>query len=411
MKLLLRTTLFILLFIIFQQCDFFFPEEVDPNLLLDGPVDGLTNVQKATFAEGDEAFGQNFSASTGLGPVFNHIACIACHAGDGKGHPFSNLTRFGKGNSDNSEEFDYMIEYGGPQLQNRAIPGYESEVLPGDATGVSERSALIVVGVGFLEAVSDDTLLALADPDDDDGDGISGRVNYVNPPDFFVPKSHHISDPYGKYIGRFGRKAKAIDLLHQTSGAYIDDMGITTDFFTEDLYNPLEGQFTGDNVPDPEVGSDVVANVVFYLRTLKPPKPRNQDDPDVMAGDSLFNVIGCAGCHLPTLTTGFSSVSVLSETEFHPYTDLLLHDMGEELADYYPEGGATGTEWRTTPLWGLGLIQDNLGGIPYYLHDGRTSDLTEVIRLHQGEALQSSDNFDNLSGNEKEQVLKFLESL
>ena len=389
-------------------CEPFFPEETDGDLLLDGPIEELSLAQKATFAAGDEAFGEVFTKESGLGPVFNMPSCASCHAGDGKGHPATNLTRFGRDTG--GGHFDYMESQGGPQLQDRSIPGYPAETLPTGTTGVSVRSAPIVAGIGFLEAVPDSALLALADPDDADGDGISGRPNYVSAPDFFIPKPHH--KPIGaNYIGRFGRKATTIDLLHQTAVAYIDDMGITSDFFSSDLHNPLAGQFSGDGVADPEVGSATVANVVFYLRTLKVPAPRDEDDSDVQAGRGLFSEIGCAGCHVPQLTTGESDIDVLANKTFSPYTDLLLHDMGDELADHYPEGEATGREWRTTPLWGLGLIQDTIGGIPFYLHDGRTSDLKEVIRLHGGEAANSRGAFMALSGDEQSQIIKFLESL
>ncbi|HIC73912.1 MAG TPA: thiol oxidoreductase [Candidatus Marinimicrobia bacterium] len=398
----------IFLVLFFSGCGRFFPEETEADLILDGPIVGLTLAQKATFAAGDEAFGDIFSPKMGLGPVFNMPSCASCHVGDGKGHPATNLTRFGRRLGDGS--FDYMEDYGGPQLQDRSIPGYPAEVLPSAATGVSVRSAPIVAGIGFLEAVPDSTLLSLADPDDSDGDGISGRVNYVTPPEFFSPKPHHL--PNGmKFLGRFGRKATTIDLLHQTAGAYIDDMGITSDFFTTDLHNPAAGQFSGDGVADPEVGSATVSNVVFYLRTLKPPAPRHEDDSDVLAGKALFSEIGCVDCHIVELRTGDSDIEVLSNKKFYPYTDMLLHDMGDELADNYPEGSATGSEWRTTPLWGLGLIKETLGGVPYYLHDGRNSDLREVIRLHGGEGAHSRANFQELDEEAQVQIIRFLESL
>ena len=403
-----KTLRITVLFLFLQACNPFFPEEIDPDLLLDGPLEGLTHAQNASFAEGDEAFGKIFSPKTGLGPIFNMHSCSGCHSADGKGHPATNLVRFGKDLGGGA--FDYMIEKGGPQLQDRAVPGYPAEVLPDDATGISERSALIVAGVGFLESVPDSVLLNLADPSDTDGDGISGRVNYVHPPDFFKPQPHHIPRE-GKYIGRFGRKAIAIDLLQQTVQAYLNDMGITSDFLPEDIFNPLAGGFSGDNVADPEVGSAAVRNVVFYLRTLKFPVPRNTDDPGVVAGKQLFLDTGCAACHLPALRTGQSEIAELSEKEFYPFSDLLLHDMGEELADHFPEGDATGTEWRTTPLWGLGLIKDNLGGVPYYLHDGRTSELRVVIQSHGGEGSQSRDNFNRLTPDEQDQLIQFLESL
>tara|TARA_B100000029_G_scaffold189877_1_gene187735 strand:- start:12637 stop:13857 length:1221 start_codon:yes stop_codon:yes gene_type:complete len=389
-------------------CEPFFPDEIDPVFLLDGHVEGLSIFQKSTFVAGDEAFGEVFTKNSGLGPIFNMSSCISCHAGDGKGHPSTNLTRFGK---DEDGQFNYMKNQGGPQLQNRSIPGYPAEILPSNITGLSVRSAPIVAGIGFLEAVPDSTLISLSDPNDEDGDGISGRPNYVLPPNFFAPSPQHVSKQNKYYIGRFGRKATTINLLHQTAVAYIEDMGITSNFFMSDLHNPLAGQFSGDGVADPEVSSATISNVVFYLKTLKPPVPRNEEDPDFIAGKVAFNDIGCNSCHIPQLMTGESDIEALSQKIFYPYTDLLLHDMGSELADNYPEGEANGSEWRTTPLWGLGLIKDTIGGIPYYLHDGRTSDLREVIRFHGGEADASRKNFMNLSEESQSQIIKFLESL
>ena len=154
------------------------------------------------------------------------------------------------------------------------------------------------------------------------------------------------------------------------------------------------------------------------MRTLKTPTRRNENDPDVLAGKQLFAQIGCVGCHKPDLTTAKSEIEVLSEKVFHPYTDLLLHDMGPALAkttDWYPEipeGNAQGSEWRTPPLWGLGLAKESQGGIAYYLHDGRATDLREVIGLHiGGEATGPASKFFSLSEGEKEQLIKFLNSL
>ena len=390
-------------------CEPFFPDEIDSTFLLDGPIEELSIPQKSTFVAGDEAFGEVFTKNSGLGPIFNMSSCSSCHTGDGKGHPSTNLTRFGKEEVDG--QFNYMKDQGGPQLQDRSIPGYPAETLPPNVTGLSVRSAPIVAGIGFLEAVPDSTLISLSDPNDEDGDGISGRPNYVLPPNFFVPSSQHISKENKYYIGRFGRKATTINLLHQTAVAYIEDMGITSHFFMLDLHNPLAGQFSGDDVADPEVSSATIANVTFYLKTLKPPIPRNQKDPDVKAGKAIFNEIGCNNCHIPQLMTGESDVEALNHKSFRPYTDLLLHDMGSELADNYPEGEANGREWRTTPLWGLGLIKDTIGGIPYYLHDGRTSDLKEVILLHGGEGDSSRRNFINLNQEAQFQIIKFLEAL
>ena len=370
-------------------CADLFTEAPADNEIFDGPIDGLTAVQLKGFADGDEAFGQTFNVETGLGPVFNQTACISCHPDDGRGHPSTNLTRFGKTLPDGS--FDYMVEFGGPQLQDRSIPGYPAETLPGDATGISVRGGPIAVGLGLIEAISDQTILANEAPDPDDP-GITGRANFVDVPDYLeFGADKEVRE--GKYLGRFGRKATAVTLLHQTVNAYKNDMGISTDFDPVDIFNPTIGSTIGDNVVDPELSAETVQNVVIYLKTLRPPARRNESDPEVIQGEQLFSTIGCASCHIQEMQSGPSLIEPLNFKTVKLYSDLLLHDLGPDLADNFPEGDATGTEWRTTPLWGLGIVENVLGGTPFYLHDGRTSDLTEVIQLHQGEAQGSNDRF------------------
>ncbi len=370
---------------------------------------------------GDEAFNRVMSPEDGAGPLFIASSCATCHPGDGRGHPVFNLTRFGRMEAG---VFNPMKSHGGPQIQNRAVPGYPPETVPESATGVTRLTPPAVTGLGYLEAVDDATLLALADPDDADGDGISGRVQRIDSSDFIaeiVSIEALVADDAGgrtrflpedgKFIGRFGKKGLTINLLHQTVQAYIQDMGLTTDLVPQDLFNVQVGGFSTDDVPDPEITSNVVNNVVFYLKTLRPPERRNADDPDVLAGEQLFAEIQCAACHVPTLRTGRSEIRQLDQAEFHPYTDLLLHDMGPALDDGYTEGIASTSEWRTPPLWGIGLAQDFQGGIPYYLHDGRATTLRQAIQYHGGEAAQSREAFDRLSEAEQERLLRFLKSL
>jgi CxxC motif-containing protein (DUF1111 family) len=171
------------------------------------------------------------------------------------------------------------------------------------------------------------------------------------------------------------------------------------------------GTFASDDVADPEVGSSTVSAVVFYLKTLRPPPRRNAGDPDVLAGEALFGTIGCAGCHHPVLRTGAASIGPLHQVEFHPYTDLLLHDMGAELDDGYTEGVALTSEWRTAPLWGVGLAAASQGGRMHLLHDGRAAGFREAIELHGGEAAASRARFRALDAGEQEQLFRFLESL
>ncbi|MEO9965042.1 MAG: di-heme oxidoredictase family protein [Reichenbachiella sp.] len=393
--------------LIFQSCDEIMPKAPAENEVLDGPIDGLSAAQTRTFIAGDEAFAEVFTPDTGLGPYFVISSCIACHPGDGKGHPSSALVRFGRFDGGN---FDHMLGMGGPQLQNRAIPGFEPESIPVSATGITTFLAPAVTGLGLLEAVSDSDLLANADPDDADGDGISGVPNYITPPEFFTPGSYHTANN-GRYIGRFGKKAGAIDLLMQTVGAYKQDMGITSEFDSEDPINYNEADIPISQVDDPEVSTATVNQVVFYLSTLKPPVRRNQNDNQVQQGEMLFEQIGCTSCHLPTLRTGDHAVEALANKVFHPYTDLLMHDMGPGLDDGYTEGTATTSEWKTPALWGLGLSPDAQGGNYFLLHDGRAGSIEEAIILHGGEAEQAATQFSVLSNQDKEFVIKFLESL
>lgn len=395
------------IFMFWFGCDSLLPTAPEEEEVLAEPIPDLTPSQLKDHLIGDEEFARIFGKDDGLGPIFVSNACESCHIGDGKGHPLTTLTRFGKYRG---ITWDPMIEQGGPQLQHRAIDGYSPESIPAEATGVTRLMPPAITGLGYLEAVPDEIILELADPFDADGDGISGEPNWISPPDYFSPKDHHVSNN-GKYIGRFGKKAGAIDLLNQVVNAYLEDMGITSDFSVAENFNVQTGSFTGDNVEDPEVSASVVRNVVFYVKTLKIPPRRNQDDVDVLAGEQIFKQINCVGCHVQTLITTTSDVAALSEQAFQPYTDLLMHDMGTELDDGYTEGSAQTFEWRTAPLWGIGLAADSQGGSAFYLHDGRARTLEQAIQLHGGEASNSRSAFNSLSDSEKQQLIAFLESL
>ena len=400
-------------------CDLLTPGVPPEGQVLDGTIDGMTLSQVRQHLAGDEDFGRRFTVADGLGPIFVATSCEQCHVGDGKGHPVFNLLRFGRADG---SAFDPMIAFGGPQLQHRSIPGYPAEEIPIAATGVSVFTAPAVTGLGFLDAVEDATLIALADPGDGDGDGISGRLQLHEPTDFIEAvlglERRGSPDPDakgnrvgGRYIGRFGKKALTVNLLHQTVGAYHEDMGITSDLIPEDLFNPKAGSRASDDAPDPEVSSATVANVVFYLKTLRVPSRRDEGDPEVLAGERLFSDIGCGGCHIPTLRTGASEIEVLDRVEFHPYTDLLLHDMGPGLDDGYTEGRALTAEWRTPPLWGVGIQQNFQGGQAFLLHDGRARSLQEAIELHGGEGAGSRDAFGGLSIDDQARLIRFLRSL
>ncbi|MCF6297415.1 MAG: c-type cytochrome [Flavobacteriaceae bacterium] len=371
------------------------PEEYE---LLDGPIEGLSIDEQIQFLKGDEFFNDDiFTVERGLGPIFNANVCASCHAGDGKGHPFVGFTRFGQPDIFGNQ----FLTFGGPQLQNKAIPGYLPEQLPAGAT-FTKLIAPAVTGLGFLDAVSDADLIALSDPNDTDGDGISGKLHWKNIPDYVQLRPNSITQN-GMYITRFGKKGAAYDLLQQTAEAYNQDIGITSLFEPIDTYSSLKFS--------PEVDAQTVHDVVFYLKTLKAPLRRDENDVGVLAGEQIFTQINCASCHISTLQTGYSPIEVLSFKTFFPYTDLLLHDMGTELDDGYTEGKALTSEWKTPALWGLGLSENSQGGSYFLLHDGRATSIEEAILLHGGEAEQSRNSYQQLSETEKQQLIKFLESL
>lgn len=381
-------------------CETLLTEPVADGEAFDQPLAGLTRAQQLAFSRGDEAFEKVFSAKEGLGPLFNQPSCESCHAGDGKGHPRTSLTRFGR---NLGSSFDPLLEYGGPQLQERSIPGIAPETLPAHANAISVRTGPMVFGLGLIEGIPDNIILSNSDPEDSNGDGISGRPNLVYPADW-------LGSTQVRFVGRFGRKAGVAFLVQQVATAYHQDMGITSEFIPNENPHPENGVL-GDDVPDPEVSRATVEDVVSYLRTLAPPK-RGQITQQAQKGEQVFTQLGCGSCHIPSMKTGpHPTIAALSNTEARLYSDLLLHDMGSELADNFVEGEADGREWRTTPLWGLRLLAQHLGGMAFYLHDGRTSDLHEVIRLHGGEAAQTRSRFLALTGDDQEALLAFLLSL
>lgn len=396
-SLILIVSTVITLVLIIQSCEKFQPVAPSEDEILDGPVEGLTNAENIQFLNGDIAFSEVFTSSKGLGPLFVTNSCVSCHSGDGKGHPFSTLTRFGQSDTTGNQ----FLTMGGPQLQHRSIPGYEPETIPNGAT-FSNFTPPAVTGLGYLQYITDADILAMSDPNDLDNDGVSGVPNWMPLKDFLQPSTNAISQN-GKYIHRFGKKASAYDLLDQTVGAYNQDMGITSTFSPIDTYSGLS--------IDPEVSDKDVRDVVFYLETLKAPIQRNKEDPEVVQGKNLFVDINCAACHKPTLTTGNSPIDMLSNKTFHPYTDLLLHDMGSNLDDGYTEGSAQTYEWRTPPLWGLGLSPTTQGGQYFLMHDGRANSIEEAILMHGGEAQNSKMLYENLPQQGKNALIKFLESL
>ena len=410
----------------------------------ENPVPGLEAGQMARFLAGDAAFEAVFVSAPaevngGLGPVFNQTSCVGCHGRDGRGRsgfgeaaPFlgSSLMQVSLPGAGEHPGEPAPVPGFGLQIGDRAIFGVapegrvetswfeeESRFADGESytlrhptyeladtyidlpAGVltSVRMAPPVFGRGLLEAVDESEILALTDPGDADGDGISGRPNYV----FDIQAGRTV-------LGRFGWKANHPTLLQQVATAYKEDIGVTTPYFPRES---AAGQPQADGLDDdPELSPEILDDAVFYVATLAVPARRDIEDPLALRGEELFAEAGCAACHLPTLHTGPHEVAALSNQVIHPYTDLLLHDMGEELADHRPDYEADGREWRTPPLWGIGLTA-TVNGVPAYLHDGRAATLMEAIMFHGGEAEQAREAVREMSAEERRALIAFLNSL
>ena len=370
----------------------------------------------------------------GLGPLFNNSSCVNCHIADGRGRPplggeqlETMLFRISiPGNDINNGP--KPVPGFGRQLQVKSVLGYEPEgnvtisyetiygtypdgtsyslIRPdynisgriGSGFLYSPRVAPFVFGTGLLEAIKESDIITLADENDDNQDGVSGRPNFV----------WNVREETFE-IGRFGWKANTPTLLQQLAAAYVNDIGITSPYFPiENCADGTQCDTTGD---DPEIDQLTLDMVEIYLQTLAVPSRRNYNDADVKRGKILFKQAGCNSCHTTTFTTGtHKSVPELSNQKIHPYTDLLLHDMGDELADGRPDFMADGNEWRTPPLWGIGLVTV-VNGHTNFLHDGRARNLEEAILWHFGEGEKSREKFMNLSKNDRSALIKFLNSL
>jgi CxxC motif-containing protein (DUF1111 family) len=265
-----------------------------------------------------------------------------------------------------------------------------------------------MIGLGLLEAIDEADLLARADPNDADGNGISGKANRV-----WSPDAGRVA------TGRFGWKAGVATVNEQSQAAFSGDIGISVPLHPAGAGECTERQTDCRAAPDGnspeyhnlEADQTITDLVAFYARNLAVPQRRAVDDPQVLEGKRLFNEIGCGQCHTPKYTTRVDSIGAEQSGQLiWPYTDLLLHDMGEGLADGRPEGEANGREWRTAPLWGIGLtpvVNDH----SYYLHDGRARNLLEAILWHGGEAQSHRDAVTRLSQSERDALIRFVESL
>lgn len=395
--------------------------------------------------------GYAYSYYTGLGPIFNNNSCNACHAGVGEGNPppgggtdlTSMLFRVSVGNSVSSGPID-APGFGG-QLQNNAVQGIMPEgtvnitytdvnLTFADGTPyqlqipnyqlvqtyttvpagmmLSPRVAPRLIGLGFLEIIPVSTILASVNNSLQTGDTsqINGKPNYVW--DYTTQSMQ---------LGRFGWKAEQPTIKQQLAAAYQQDMGVTNSVFPqESSYGQSQyNTYAGD--PSPELPDSELYDNVIYIQTLAVPAERNSSDPQVVRGAQIFNSAGaqCASCHTPTITTPqvFTfpdpqpyPVPQLGNVVIHPYSDMLLHDMGAGLADNRPSFSATGRQWRTPPLWGIGLVP-TVCPSGQFLHDGRARTLMEAIMWHGGEAYKAKEYVRNLSASDRAALIAFLQSL
>ncbi|MDB6136492.1 MAG: thiol oxidoreductase [Verrucomicrobiales bacterium] len=420
------------------------------------PLANISREARREFATGNSFFNNNWviapasaAARDGLGPFFNSRSCSACHVKDGRGRPPEEgevmtglLLRLSVPGTDAHGGPKPDPIYGG-QLGVRVIehpaglkpeadvpvkwvesvhtfPDGETTALrrpefgpivwhygePSKDLMLGPRLAQPSYGGGLLEAVPEAVIRALADPDDANHDGISGRVNEV-----------HDFDLGRKSLGRFGWKANQPSLRQQAADAFLNDIGLTSELHPEEAVTPAQATVLGPmptgNDPDggPEVSGKIFTRVVTYLRALAVPGRRQLDDPVVRKGEQLFTQANCTACHIPELKTGGDAeLTELRNQTIRPYTDLLLHDMGSGLADGRPDFEATGSEWRTQPLWGIGLNKE-VNGNEFFLHDGRARTLQEAILWHDGEAKASRTAFENMSREDRTALLRFLSSL
>lgn len=406
------------------------------------PAPNINGSDLADHLDGDVDFESVFvtapaSINQGLGTIFNNSSCVSCHPRDGRpSFPANINARSGfflrvslPGQLENGAPIP--VPGFGTQIQNQAIFGYQPEgkfqvtytdiveilsdgtqitlkkptyslidtyiPFPGNAL-LSPRIGSPVFGLGLLEVITENDILQNQDINDTDGDGISGKANYVFDAVTGTTK-----------IGRFGWKANTATILEQCAGAYNGDMGITS------YLKPIEtgfGQSNGEDGfgDDPELADHILQRVALYCKTLAVPAPRNITVSNVRRGAKIFEQLECAKCHIPKMQTGPSAIAALANQTIFPYSDLLLHDMGDGLADNRSDFLANGNEWKTRPLWGIGLT-NVVNNHTDFLHDGRAKNITEAILWHGGEALNSKNKFKQLSAKDRNDLLNFINSL
>ena len=402
------------------------------------PSAALTFEQRSDFFVGNGVFDRPWVkapsstlSSDGLGPLFNARSCQGCHIKDGRGHPpqpgDTNMVSMWFGLSDNHGNHDKRL---GHQLQDQAIagmahegkvtvnyeeqkfsypdgsiaylrkPNYQTDSKISKHVSLNPRIAPPMIGLGLIEAVADEDILAFEDIQDENDDGISGRAN------------RSVSDA----VGRYGWKANEPSIVSQVATAFHNDMGLSTrlrlsghgDCTVEQVEcaNAIHGAMNGE----PEVEDDLLELIEFYSANLAVPARRDIDHPEVLAGKRLFYQANCTGCHVPKMATSTAAPKEQRNQLIWPYSDFLLHDLGPGLADKNPTGDIDASEWRTQPLWGIGLTE-TVNDHTFFLHDGRARNLEEAILWHGGEASAARNAFVNYTEKERRLMLRFLGSL
>lgn len=408
----------------------------------------ITPEHEAMFFTGNSFFNQGWvqapsSTETrdGLGPLFNARSCAACHFKDGRGAPPKGdedfvglLLRLSVAGEGPHGEAVPDPNYGGqlqpfgilgvpgegrPYIEREEVPGEYGDGTPfsleqptyvidelaygplSDDIRISPRVAPAVIGLGLLEAIDSTRLMALSDPDDDNGDGISGRPNLVW--DASVEQM---------VIGRFGWKAEQPSVRQQSAGAFLGDMGITSEMNPNQACSDVQTEcLEAAEGGEPEIESHLLDRVTVYSQLLAVPMRERYSDDEVLRGKQLFADAGCAGCHVPShRTAADAALEEVRDQQIWPYTDLLLHDMGEALSDHRPSFAAEGSEWRTPPLWGLRFIEV-VNGHNRLMHDGRARGVAEAILWHGGEGEASKEAFRMMSADDRAALVTFVESL
>ena len=372
-------------------------QEVAEGTFLGEPLAGITPLEFELFRLGLEDFLEVEDAAEGLGPVFNGRSCAECHS----------IPRIGGSGTVLEiragilgEDGIFQELPGGSLIQMFSIPPHQVQpMVPLEANVVAHRKPIPLFGNGLVEAVPDQVLAALEDPDDLDGDGISGRAHWV------------VDKASGELrVGRFGWKAQIATLLVFGADAYLNEMGITNDLFPNEFCpsgTDCEMVELVDSVPDPEDGPEPatglrgIDNFESFMLLLGPP-PRGVVTEQERRGEEVFSAVRCSACHVPSLQTGESSVGALRMKRFFPYGDFLLHDIGT--GDGIRQDDAAPTEIRTPPLWGVRFRAP-------FMHDGRASTLREAIEMHAAEAENSRRLYEELSGEDKAALRSFLDSL